>query len=77
MRSVNHTLLAVDYTHILGLNGWRTLDINPLINGVRPLSALTQAVFGDPKLFGTVNKLSSVDRSLYDEMALHFEAASG
>jgi hypothetical protein len=70
-------VLAVDYTHIISLNGWRTLDINPLINGVRPLSALTQAAFGDPNLFGAVNMLASVDKSLYDEVAFHFERRHG
>jgi hypothetical protein len=69
----HETVLSVDYTHILGLNGWRNLDINPLINGVRPLSSATQAVYGDPNLLAQVLVAASVNRSLYDEMAVHFE----
>jgi hypothetical protein len=71
------SVLAVDYTRIIGLNGWRSLDINPVINGVRPVSALTGSVFGDPNLFGTVNVLSSVNKSLYDEVTAHFERRTG
>jgi len=67
------TVLSVDYTHILMQNGWRQLDINPLINGVRPLAANFQRVFGDPRIMGIVNIMTSVDRSLYDEVATHFE----
>ncbi len=69
----HETVVSVDYNHVLGHNGWRNLDINPLINGVRPLSALTQAVYGDPNLFSTVVLAASVNRSLYDEVATHFE----
>jgi Carboxypeptidase regulatory-like domain len=67
------TVVAVDYTHVLGEFGWRNADINPLINGVRPLSALTQAVYGDPNLLSTVTIAASVNRSLYDELGVHFE----
>jgi hypothetical protein len=69
----HETAVAVDYTHIIGRNGWRILDINPLLNGVRPLSAQTGAVLGDPNLFGPVQLIFSVDRSLYDELNFHFE----
>jgi hypothetical protein len=75
------TVLSVDYTHILGLHGWRFLDINPLLPNpnnptgprIRPLSADTQRVYGDPNLLGPLNIIASVDRSLYDEVAVHFE----
>lgn len=69
----DNTVVSVDYSHVLGHNGWRNIDINPLINGVRPLSALTQAVYGDPNLLSTVVLAASVNRSLYDEVATHFE----
>jgi hypothetical protein len=58
---------------MIGQNGLRPLDINPLINGVRPLSAATLAVYGDANLLGPVFVQSSVNRSKYDEMAVHFE----
>jgi hypothetical protein len=69
----HETVVAVDYTHYLGRNGWRNLDINPLINGVRPLAADMQRVYGDPNLMGIVNVVKSVNRGLYDEMTVHFE----
>jgi hypothetical protein len=77
----HETVLSVDYTHILGLNGWRFLNVNPLLDDdnnaatarVRPLAAATASAFGDPNLFGAVNLASSVNRSLYDEVAIHFE----
>jgi len=65
--------LAADYTHVLLQNGWRNLDINPLLGGVRPLAADFQRVYGDPNLMGVINIASSVNRGLYDELAVHFE----
>ncbi|HEY7170401.1 MAG TPA: TonB-dependent receptor [Vicinamibacterales bacterium] len=67
------TVLSVDYTHTLGHDGWRQLDINPLINGVRPLAADLKRVFNDPNLLGQVFIIASPDRSLYDEVAVHLE----
>ncbi|HYL36734.1 MAG TPA: TonB-dependent receptor [Bryobacteraceae bacterium] len=67
------SVLSVDYTHILLHNGWRPLDINPLISGVRPLAASLKSVYNDPALMGPVYVESAVDRSLYDETAVHFE----
>jgi hypothetical protein len=58
---------------MLGLNGWRQVDVNPLIGGVRPLAAGLQRVYGDPALLSQVLLISSPDRSLYDEVAVHFE----
>jgi len=65
--------LAVDYTHVLLQNGWRNLDINPLLGGVRPLAADLQRVYGDPNLLSVINIAASVNRGLYDEVAVHFE----
>jgi hypothetical protein len=75
------TVLAVDYTHVLGLNGWRTININPLLDHddnpatarVRPLSAETFRVFGDRNMFGPVQLTASLIKSLYDEVTVHFE----
>jgi hypothetical protein len=69
----HETVLAVDYTGMIGQRGLRPLDINPLINGVRPLSAATQSYYGDPNLLGPVFVQTSVNRSRYDELAVHFE----
>jgi hypothetical protein len=75
------TVLSVDYTHVLGLNGWRTININPLLDHdtdpatprVRPLAAETLRVFGDRNLFGPVQLTASTIKSLYDEVTVHFE----
>jgi hypothetical protein len=77
----HETVLSVDYTHVLGLNGWRQLNINPLLPNpdnpagarVRPLAADLQRVFSDRALLGAVNLTSSVSRSLYDEVSVHLE----
>ena len=67
------TVLAADYTHVLLQHGWRNLDINPLLGGVRPMTADFQRVYGDPNLLGVINIGASVNRGLYDELAVHFE----
>jgi hypothetical protein len=67
------TVLSVDYTHVLLHNGWRPIDINPLINGVRPLAADFQRVYGDSRIMGPVIIYASLNRALYDEVATHFE----
>jgi hypothetical protein len=74
------TVLAVDYSHVHGIHGWRRLEINPLLPTaanprvfVRPLSPLTAQVFNDPNMFGTVYSYHSLNNSLYDELAVHFE----
>jgi hypothetical protein len=75
------TVLAVDYSHVLGLNGWRTININPLLDHdnnpatprIRPMAADTLRVFGDSNYFGPVQLTASVTKSLYDEVAVHFE----
>jgi hypothetical protein len=69
----HETLIAADYTHVLLQHGWRNLNINPLLGGVRPLAADFQRVYGDPRLMGVVNIASSVNRGDYDELAIHFE----
>jgi Carboxypeptidase regulatory-like domain len=68
------TVLAFDYTNMIGRRGWQALDINPLINGVRPLQDAMQRVYGDPYLIGPVNVMASVNKSRYDEFTTHFES---
>jgi hypothetical protein len=75
------SVFSADYTHTLMQNGWRSLDINPLLPDpanpagarVRPLAADFQRVYGDPRIMGIVNILVSNGRSLYDEIATHYE----
>jgi hypothetical protein len=67
------TVLAADYTHVALQKGWRNLNINPLIDRVRPLAAEFGRVLGDPALMGVVNIAASVNEGSYDELAVHFE----
>ena len=66
-------VIAADYTHVLLQHGWRNLNINPLLGGVRPMAADFARVYGDQNLLGSINIASSVNRGLYDELAVHFE----
>lgn len=70
-----NTVLAVDYTHVRNRHGWRQIDVNPVMpgTGTRPLAASLGRVFGDPNLLGPVILAASLNRSTYDEMAVHFE----
>jgi hypothetical protein len=71
--SSNKDVLSYDYTYILLQHGVRTIDINPLLGGVRPLSALTQAAYGDPNLLGPVYLETTRVRAAYLENTFHFE----
>jgi hypothetical protein len=77
----NDTVISADYTHVVLQNGWRNLNINPMLDHdnnpstarVRPLAAEFQRVYNDPRLMGIVNIAASANRGLYDELAVHFE----
>jgi hypothetical protein len=74
-------VFSVDYSRIDGRHGWRVLNINPLLDHdanpatprVRPLSAETARVYGDPNLLGPVQVRASVNDSTYDEVAFKYE----
>jgi Carboxypeptidase regulatory-like domain/TonB dependent receptor-like, beta-barrel/TonB-dependent Receptor Plug Domain len=76
-----NTVVSFDYSRYNGTNGWRTIDINPLLPNpanpagarVRPLSADTARVYGDPALLGPVNMIASLNDGWYDEVVAHFE----
>jgi hypothetical protein len=78
-------VVSVDYSRYNGSNGWRTIDINPLLPNpanpsgarIRPLSADTLRVYGDPALLGPVNIIASLNNGWYDEVATHFEKRFG
>jgi TonB dependent receptor len=75
------TVLSVDYLHVLTQNGWRSLNINPLVPDpanptgppVRALAADLRRVYGDPALLGPTSVLCSCNRGLYDGIDVHFE----
>jgi len=58
------SVVEVEYVHELGLHENKTININPTINGVRPLSAAFVAA-GVPDL-GRVMDEESINRSRYD-----------
>jgi len=67
------TVMTVDYLHVLTLNGWRSLNISPLVGGVRALAPDLQRVYNDPALLGPVAVLCSCNRGLYDGVDVHLE----
>jgi Carboxypeptidase regulatory-like domain len=68
-----NAVLSVDHADIFGYNLWRQLDVNPLIDGVRPLAAALQSAFGSASLLGPVYIASAVNHSVYDETVAHYE----
>jgi hypothetical protein len=75
------TVLSVDYLRVLTQNGWRFINMNPLLDTdnnpatprVRGLAADLQRVFNDPALLGPSQVLCSCNRGLYDGIDVHFE----
>jgi hypothetical protein len=67
------TVLSVDYLNVLVRNGWRRLEINPLLASGRALSPGTERVFGDPNLLGPTTVLCSCNEGQYDAVDVHFE----
>jgi hypothetical protein len=67
------TVLSADYTHALGLNDFKEVQINTFKNGVRRLAPDLERVFGDPNLIGPLQIQSSINRSRYDELAVQFQ----
>ena len=68
-----NSVLSADHTDIFGYDLWRELDINPIINGVRPLAAALQQTFGSGSLLGPVYIASSLNHSAYDETVVRYE----
>jgi Carboxypeptidase regulatory-like domain len=75
------TVLSVDYLNVQTRNGWRFLNINPLLDTdnnpatprVRGLAADLQRVYGDPALLGPVQVLCSCNDGKYDGIDVHLE----
>jgi Carboxypeptidase regulatory-like domain/TonB dependent receptor len=68
-----NTMISADYSHVLGLNDFKDVQINTFKNGVRRLAPALAAVYGDANLLGPVQLQSSIGRSRYDELAIQFE----
>jgi hypothetical protein len=75
------TVVSIDYLNVLTRNGWRSLEINPLVDHdnnpatarVRGLAADLQRVYGDPALLGPTSVLCSCNDGRYDGFDFHFE----
>jgi carboxypeptidase family protein/TonB-dependent receptor-like protein len=67
------TVLSADYTHALGLNDFKEVQINTFKDGVRRLAPDLERVYGDPNLLSSVQLQSSIGRSQYDELAVQFQ----
>jgi hypothetical protein len=68
-----NTSLHVDYTHVEGRNEFRTLNINPIVNGRRVLANDFQRVFGDPNYMANVNIYESINKSQYDALTFKIQ----
>jgi Carboxypeptidase regulatory-like domain/TonB dependent receptor len=61
-------ICSANFQGVCGIPGY---PVAPL--GTRILAPALQAMYGDPALLGPVDIVSSVNKSQYDEFALHFE----
>ena len=64
----DNTSVSVDYTHVEGRKEFRTMNINPIVNGRRVLADDFQRVFGNPNYLSDVRILSSNNESRYDAL---------
>ena len=75
------TVVSADYIHVVAQNGWRPIQINPLLDTdnnpatprVRALAADLQRVYDDPALLGPTQAWCSCNRGLYDGIDVHAE----
>jgi hypothetical protein len=63
----------VDYTHAQGSHEFRTLNINPIVNGTRLLAPKFAAVYGNPNYLSAVNIFWAGNKSQYDAMTVKLE----
>ena len=79
-------VLSADYSHIIGLNGLRARELNPIENawdptdadqhilwGTRRLAPAFAQVLGDANILSAVNVMVPDNRMRYDEMIIHYE----
>jgi hypothetical protein len=67
------TSVAVDYTHIEGRNGYRQLEINPVVNGRRVLAPAFAQEFGIPNVLNGVTIIASINDFRYDALTLKLQ----
>lgn len=62
----DNTMLSFDYSSIISRNGFRVMNLNPIINGQRLLAPQFQRAFGDPEYLNAVNNLSAINDAQWD-----------
>ena len=62
------TTLSVDYTHLEGRNGYRLLEINPVVNGRRVLAPQFAQTFGVPNYLNGITIVASINDFRYDAL---------
>jgi hypothetical protein len=68
-----NTVVSADFTHSVGHNGVRNLNLNPIINGTRLLVPALVAAGYPANQFGNVTILNSINRSRYDALTFQFQ----
>jgi hypothetical protein len=67
------TMFSVDYTRQLGRRGLMSMNLNPIVNGVRLLAPDFSRVFGRPDVLSAVNVKTSVGESRIDMLTFKFQ----
>lgn len=67
------TSLSVDVTHSMGRHEFRTLNINPIVNGTRVLAPAFARAFGNPTYLNAVNIFWAGNKSQYDAMTIKLQ----
>ena len=62
------TTLSVDYTHLEGRNGYRLLEINPVVDGRRVLAPAFAQTFGVPNYLNGITIVASINDFRYDAL---------
>ena len=68
--ATQNSVVEIEYVHVLGLHENKTVNINPQINGARPLSDAFAAA--GVSVLGRVMDEQSVNRSRYDGMNISY-----
>jgi hypothetical protein len=65
--------VSVDFTHARGSHEFRTLNINPIVNGQRSWRPSSRRAFGNPNYLSAVNIFWAGNKSQYDAMTVKLE----
>jgi hypothetical protein len=68
-----NTVVSADFTHVAGRNGWKSVEINPIVNGVRVLRDALVANGFSATQFAGVTILASNNRNRYDALTIELK----